>query len=212
MIPLLAPLAFAAAATCSAPAELLAPPTADVAVTSKFDATVWGGQQVHTRSTITFPAGSAAAKVTYVDDDAGKTTQAPVTVTPCGAASNDKLNAAMESYNNALALALNAPGTVAAGASWNGTINLYVSQTQTLEVPVKITVAKKDAAGTLLQATGRASGTLTQYGTPFDLTYQAAALFQKGRLMRADSAAQEAIQAGPQSQTMTFAWSVARKG
>ena len=208
----LAAVLAASGPACSAPSDLLQAPTADVAISSKFDATVWGGEQIKTRNTITLSApGAAAPQLTLLDETSGKSTQAPAKLSPCGVVTNDRLNTALVSYNNALALATSAPSNVAAGASWNGTVNMYVSQTEQLNIPVKITVAKKDASGTLLQATGRTSGILTQFNTPYELTYQGAALFKDGKLLRADSAAQEAVQAGPQSQTMTFAWTISRK-
>lgn len=183
-----------------------------IVLQSKFDATVWGGQQVHYTNLIEVkPKDATTANLNISTEGNAHADALEAKRSGCGTLANSDAGQRLEAYNNAVALAANAPSTVKPNDSWKSAVTLYVSQTQTLDVPVTVKVVKVDASGATLQATGQAQGTLTQYGTPINVTYQAAALFGEAGLQRADSAAQEAVQAGPQSQTMKFAWSVVRK-
>lgn len=207
MIPSLV-LAVAAASTCGAPTSLLSAPPAHLALASNFDATVWGGEQIHTKSALHVSYDGNAVVAQWLDKSGTPSAIADARLASCGSISSAKQGQQLVAYNDALALVNGAPSVLKTGASWASTVKIYASQTQEIDVPVMVKVVKSDSTGIMLQAVGNASATLTQYGTPVTVSYQAAALYDGGWLRQAKSAAQEDVQAGPQSQTMTFAWSV----
>lgn len=201
-------LVLAAASTCGAPSSLLSAPPARLAISDNFDATVWGGEQIHTKNALRVSYDGNAVGAQWLGKSGKTSVITDARPAPCGAISSATQAQQLVAYNDALALANGAPAALKPGVSWASTVKIYASQTQEIDVPVDVKVVKSDASGILLQAVGTASATLTQYGTPVTVSYQAAALYGGGWLKQAKSAAQEDVQAGPQSQTMTFAWSV----
>ncbi len=206
-------LAFAGgtAAQCAAPPSLLSAPPAHVSYASTFDATVWGGERIANNGGISLTY-SDPLKVALTD---AKTKKRAVVrdamLGACGAIESASQAQSFVAYNAALALASNASSAPKPGDTWNSTVRLYASATQEIDVPVRVSVVKADRDSYTLQASGSASSTLTQYGTPINLAYQAAARFEGGWLVQARSAAQENVQAGPESQTMKFAWQLTRQ-
>jgi hypothetical protein len=199
-------LAVAAATSCADSATN--PPSAFV---STFDGVLWGGETAHYRSDVSVADASGKLIVSVASASQKNPVSGNATLTKCGEIGVPaKLAQVVSPYNNAVALRGNMPANIAVGQTWRSTVSVFVAPKQSMDVPVTVTYAKRMPNGAiLLQAVGAGEGTLTDYGTPFDLKYQAAALFDGSSLKQANSAAQEAVQAGPQSQTMKFNWSIA---
>jgi len=184
----------------------------NIVFTSNFDATIWGGIEIHSKSTLAIgQASDTTVPVTLTNVSTNKSQQISAQRGICGTLKNDKFDRQLDAYNNSSLLLVNAPADLKVGSTWKSIIGIFLSDVEHVDVPVTIKIVKMDSNGVFVQATGETTGILAQYGAPFDMTYQAAALFKDGMFIRANSAAQEAVQAGPQSQTMKFAWSVARK-
>ncbi len=190
--------------TCSTPPALLAPLSASSYATD-FNGVLWNGEKAQYRAVISIAPGTPVS-VAY--DGKSAKTVAPY---PGGCAIPSGNDQAVSTLDAALALASGAPKAPSHDAPWHTTVSVQVSQDQSIDVPVTVTYSPQAGGAALLQGTGHASGVLTAFGTPFELEYQAAAVFAGGHLIKARSAAQEKVEAGPQSQTMKLAWDVQRR-
>jgi hypothetical protein len=117
-------------------------------------------------------------------------------------------------FNTIAALVAHAPADLHPGARWNAEIATPSGASGSVLVPFDVRVASVDGTRTVVEATAgfATSSTYSGFDVPLDYDIRVSAAFDAGRFSRADYAASEVIHAGPQTQTMTWTWSLADAG
>jgi hypothetical protein len=116
----------------------------------------------------------------------------------------------LSGYDTVARLVHTAPAGFAAGTTWTAPVPVPVPGGGVADIPVTARVAAVDGDAVTIQAagTGSATGRYASFTMPLDLTIRLAARFDAGRFDRLDYDASEVIHAGPQTQTMTWNYSL----
>jgi hypothetical protein len=135
-------------------------------------------------------------------------------VTRSGEAQRDARADERGPYDDIAGIIGAAPAALQPGAAWKATVVLQTgsSADSTTPVALDVRVARTDANGTLLQASGTAHAIAIsgQYRNPIDVTVRASLLVRDGTLLRCDEEVTDYVHAGPLSQEMHWRWSLVR--
>ena len=137
-----------------------------------------------------------------------------IRVAPDGGAEHVALPQERSPFDHVASLLVDAPNARAVGTAWDASVAEQTGDTPdaTTAVPLTVRVARDDAAGTLIQASGSAHGLSVSgaYRSPVDLTVRIALLVRDGAVLRCDEDVTDYVHAGPLSQEIRWHWSLVR--